>query len=197
MAEHVAKRSERQVPARRSQPMQSINPYRAMREMMNDMMEDFFGDWPMMRVRPFEWRMEAFTPYVDVVDEGSQLRVAAEVPGMSPEDLDLSLTDDSLILRGEKRSERDQEEQGVRHRERSFGSFERVIPLPAEVERDKVEASFRNGVLNVILPKSPQAMERSKKIQINVQGDQQQEQRQSTSSQGSSQAKAPEQQGSR
>ena len=167
--------------------MQPFSPYRAMREMMNDMMEDFFGDWPMMRVRPFEWRMQAFTPYVDVVDEGSRLRVEAEVPGMNPEDLDLSLTDDSLILRGEKKSERAQEEQGVRYRERSFGSFERVIPLPTEVEKDRVEANFKNGVLNVILPKSPQALERSKKIQINVQADEQQKQERAISPQESSQ----------
>lgn len=166
MAEDVARKQEK-LPVRRGQTM---SPYRVMREMMDSMFEDMSSDWPMMRVRPFEWRMQEFTPIIDVIDEENRIRVEAEVPGMTPEDLELTVTGDSLILKGEKKEEKEQEERGMRYRERSFGSFQRAIPLPTEIERDKVEARFKNGVLHVILPKSAQAMGQARKIEIRSEG---------------------------
>jgi HSP20 family protein len=171
MADEIARRQER-MPMRRGQAM---GPYRAMREMMDSIFEDMFSDWPMMRVRPFEWRMEQFTPIIDVIDEENRIRVEAEVPGMNPEDLELTVAGDSLILKGEKKEEKEEQEKGMRYRERSFGSFQRVIPLPGDIEKDKVEARFKNGVLHVILPKSAQAMERAKKIQIRSEGGEQEQ----------------------
>lgn len=171
MAEDIARKQEK-LPIRRGQ---AVSPYRAMREMMDSMFEDMFSDWPMMRVRPFEWRMQEFTPIVDVIDEENRIRVEAEVPGMGPEDLELTVTGDSLVLKGEKKEEKEQQERGMRYRERSFGSFQRVIPLSAEIERDKVEARFKNGVLRVILPKSVQAMEQTRKVEIKSEGGQQEE----------------------
>lgn len=162
MADEMARRQER-MPARRGQAM---SPYRAMRDMMNSMMEDFFSDWPSMRVRPFEWRMQEFSPSIDVIDEEKNIRVQAEVPGMNPEDLDVTVTRDAVIVKGEKKSERDEERQGLRYSERTFGSFERVIPLPADVETDKIEARFKNGVLDIIMPKSEQLLKESRKIPI-------------------------------
>lgn len=185
MAEEVARKQER-FPVRRGQAM---NPYRAMREMMDSMFEEMFSDWPIMRIRPFEWRIQEFTPIIDVIDEENRIRVEAEVPGMSPEDLELTITGDSLILKGEKKEEKEQEERGAHYRERSFGSFQRSVSLPSDIERDKVEASFRNGVLHVILPKSVQAMEQAKKIVIKSEGGHQERpkssQQQSTSGQRS------------
>jgi HSP20 family protein len=113
-----------------------------------------------------------------VIDEEKQIRIEAEVPGMSPEDLDVTVTRDAIILKGEKKSEREQERQGVRYSERSFGSFERLIPVSEDIETDKIEARFRNGVLEIVAPKSEQALQRSKKIEIKVEEQQQSLQKQ-------------------
>ncbi len=169
MADEMARRQER-MPIRRGQAM---SPYRAMRDMMSSMMEDFFPDWPSMRVRPFEWRMQEFSPSIDVIDEEKDIRVQAEVPGMNPDDLDVTVTRDSVIVKGEKKSEREEERQGLRYSERTFGSFERVIPLPADVQTDKIEARFKNGVLDIVMPKSEQSLKESRKIQIKSEGQQQ------------------------
>lgn len=166
MADEMARRQER-MPVRRGQAM---GPYRAMRDMMNSMMEDFFSEWPLMRVRPFEWRMQEFSPSIDVIDEEREIRVQAEVPGMNPEDLDVTITRDAVIVKGEKKSEREEERQGLCYSERTFGSFERVIPLPADVQTDKIEARFRNGVLDIVMPKSEQSLKESRKIQIRSEG---------------------------
>ncbi len=169
MADEMARRQER-MPVRRSQAM---SPYRAMRDMMSSMMEDFFSDWPSMRVQPFEWRMQEFSPSIDVIDEEKDIRVQAEVPGMNPDDLEIVVTRDSIIVKGEKRSERDEERQGLRYSERTFGSFERVIPLPGDVQTDKIEAQFKNGVLDIVMPKSEQSLKELRKIQIRSEGKQQ------------------------
>lgn len=169
MADQVA-RKEEQLPSRRGQ---ATNPYRAMRETMNSVMEDFLSDWPLMRVRPFEWRMQEFSPSIDIIDEEKNIRIEAEVPGMNPEDIDITVTRDSIIVKGEKKSESEEERQGVRYSERSFGSFQRVIPMPADIETDRIEARFKNGVLDIILPRSEQSLQQSRKIQIKSEGQQQ------------------------
>jgi HSP20 family protein len=169
MADEMAKRQEK-MPARRGQ---AVSPYRSMRDVMSSMMEDFFSEWPLMRIRPFEWRMQEFSPSIDIIDEEKDIRVQAEVPGMNPEDLDITVTRDSVIVKGEKKSEREEERQGLRYSERTFGSFERVIRLPADVQTDKIDARFKNGVLDIVMPKSEQALKESKKIQIRSEGQQQ------------------------
>jgi HSP20 family protein len=170
MADEIAKKEEK-VPVRRPQ---AASPYRAMREMMNSMMDDYFPEWPGMRIRPFEWRMQEFSPNIDVIEEEDRIRVEAEVPGMSPEDLELTVTGDSLCLKGEKRSEREEERQGVRYSERSFGSFQRYIPIGTDVETDRIEARFKNGLLQIVIPKSEESLKQSKKIEIKAEGQEQQ-----------------------
>lgn len=161
MEDEAAKRRERS-PVRREQAM---NPYRAMREMMEHMMlEDLFSDWSTMRARQLELPKQ-FTPIVDVIDEDRQIRVEAEIPGMSPEDLEVTVTEDRLILRGEKQ---EKEESGTRYRERSFGSFERVIALPCDIDRDSVQATFKNGVLHITIPKTHQSQPRKIRIQTEL-----------------------------
>lgn len=167
MAEQVAKK-EGNVPVRRGQGAPSLS---AMRDMMDRWMDDLFQEWPMLRLRPFEWRTQEFMPSVDVIDEEKQVRINAEVPGMSPEDIDITLSGgNSITISGEKKWERKEEGRDVRYSERSYGTFRRYVSLPAEVQPDKVEATFKNGVLSIVLPKSPRAMEQTKKIEIKAEG---------------------------
>jgi HSP20 family protein len=117
--------------------------------------------------REMETKLAAFTPRVNVADEPSALKVTAELPGMAQEDIQLSIRGGYLTLRGVKKEEREEVEgKNYRHTERLYGEFERVIPLQAEVDSDKVEAVMKNGVLTITLPKIISESERERKISI-------------------------------
>jgi HSP20 family protein len=140
-----------------------------MRDQMNRMFDQFFE-------RPFglspffgdNTLMGDFAPSMDVSESDKEIIIDAELPGMQPEDIDISLERDTLVIRGEKRAEREQKDEDKRyHRvERSYGSFYRTIPLSGEVEEGKIEATFKNGVLKVKLPKTKEAQKKSKRISV-------------------------------
>ena len=104
-------------------------------------------------------------PSVEVSEADNRLKVAAEIPGMDEKDVEVLLDDDALTIRGEKKAETEDKERGFS--ERYYGRFERVIPLPYEVDEGQVEASFKNGVLTVSLPKSPKAQSKARRIAVN------------------------------
>ena len=102
---------------------------------------------------------------VTIRETDNEVLVTAEMPGLEKKDFQLDLTADALTIRGEKR--REHEEKGSVHRfERSHGAFERTIPLPCEVEADKASATYRNGVLDVTLPKAPSARRSVRRIEV-------------------------------
>ena len=103
-------------------------------------------------------------PSVEISDTEKELRITAEVPGLEEKDIEVLLDDGVLTLKGEKRSET--EDKDRQFSERVYGRFERRIPLGYEVEQDKVDAHFRNGVLTVILPKTAKAQSQAKRIAI-------------------------------
>jgi HSP20 family protein len=105
-------------------------------------------------------------PRVDVSETDDEVRVRAELPGLAPEDLDISLDQDRLILKGEKKEEREKEEKGYHLVERSFGSFYRTIQLPVEVDPGKIEAAFKNGVLTINMGKQEEAKKRITHIKV-------------------------------
>ena len=98
-----------------------------------------------------------FQPRIDVTDEGDALRIVAELPGMTRDDVELEVIEDMLIICGDKRFKSTSEEQGCYRVERSFGHFQRAVPLPAGIDLDRAEARFENGVLTLILPKADEA----------------------------------------
>jgi HSP20 family protein len=103
-------------------------------------------------------------PQVDLAETDKAVTITAELPGMEEKDVELLLQDGMLTLKGEKRSETEDKER--RFSERYYGSFERHIPLSADVQADKAEARFKNGVLKVTLPKNPEAQPKAKRISI-------------------------------
>ncbi len=106
-----------------------------------------------------------FLPKLDLADRRKFFEVTVELPGMDAEDVELDIEDNTLRIRGEKRFEEVTEEEGFYRTERSFGAFERRVPLPAEVDASRAEARFKKGVLRVRLPKArPEA--RAEKIRI-------------------------------
>jgi HSP20 family protein len=110
-------------------------------------------------------------PHMDVSETDKELRIQAELPGVNENDIDVSLHEDVLTIRAEKKQERKEEREGVHFSERAFGTFQRSLRLPYQVNPNQVQARFENGVLSVTLPKA-QLQERSRRIQ--VQGAQQQ-----------------------
>lgn len=103
-------------------------------------------------------------PSVEISDTEKEIKVTAEVPGLEQKDIEVLLTDGVLTLKGEKRSE--SEDKDRQFSERYYGRFERRIPLGVEVKEDQVDATFRNGVLTVTLPKTERAQSQVKRITI-------------------------------
>lgn len=108
----------------------------------------------------------SFAPSIDVHETEAGLEVTAELPGMSEQDIQLSLEGDLMTIAGEKKSERREEKGGARLTERSYGSFRRSFRLPFAPEQDKVTAQFDKGVLTVALPRPPQQAPASNRIPI-------------------------------
>jgi len=105
-------------------------------------------------------------PRVDVVETDKAVEVSVELPGLDAKDVEVSLTNDVLTIKGEKKVEREENSKGYRLSERSYGNFYRTIPLPAEVATDDAKAEFRKGVLTVSLPKTPEAQAKVKKVEV-------------------------------
>ena len=127
---------------------------------LDRLFEDFFsGDdfWTLPAA-------ETVGPALDVAETPESVVVKAEVPGIEPKDIDISVTGDTLHIKGEKHEEKEEKGKTWRRVERSFGSFHRSVMLPAPVNGDKVEAEVKEGVLTVTLPKSAEA--KRKKIEV-------------------------------
>jgi HSP20 family protein len=132
------------------------------RSPMDDLFESFFRGLD----RPFSLLGERTWPAIDVAEKDDAIVVRAEVPGCKPEDIDISVYGNTLTLSGEKKESREANRDGYYHMESTYGSFRRDIPLPAEVDADKIEAVVMDGVLAVTLPKA----EKSRAVKIKVKG---------------------------
>jgi HSP20 family protein len=122
---------------------------------LNALLDDAFSGWPGNGVATSAW-----LPAVDVFEDKESLKIVAELPGLKPEDVKLTMENSTLTLRGEKKQVAEEKNERVHRYERSYGSFERSFSLPNTVDADKVAASFENGVLTIILPKAEKAKPR-------------------------------------
>jgi HSP20 family protein len=109
---------------------------------------------------------EAGGPALDIQESDQEIVVSAEMPGLDRNDFAVEVSGDRLILRGEKQQSAEERHSGYYYAERSFGSFLRVVPLPCEVDTEHVKATYKNGLLKVVLPKSASA--RARRIEIKV-----------------------------
>jgi len=153
----------------RWRPGRGLVPWRPFRELeeMERRFEDMLG-WPRL---PAIWRripsMEmGWAPALDVFEKEDKLVVKAELPGMQEEDIDISVTGDTLTIRGERKAETEVKEEDYYCCERSYGSFSRSIAVPSNVDAQKIEASYEDGVLEVSLPKIPEV--KPKKVSISA-----------------------------
>lgn len=125
---------------------------RQMDEVFNRSLSSFFDDGTET--------MSSWAPAMDVLERENEIVLRAELPGLSEQDVEITVENNTLSLRGEKRFEEEENEGAYRRVERRYGSFYRSFSLPSTVDRDRIDASFKNGVLEVVLPKVEQAKPR-------------------------------------
>jgi len=142
---------------------EEADPFMTLHREMNRLFDDVFRGFDMA---PFAGmgRMAGW-PHVEVSETDKDLRISAELPGMDEKDVEVLMQDGVLTIRGEKKSEVEDKERAFS--ERSYGRFERRIPLGQDVDEDKVEAAFKNGVLTITMPKSAESRPEVKRIAIN------------------------------
>ena len=133
---------------------------------MNRLFDDFFKG---AGLKPWSEEMEdigAFNPQVNMTEDDKSITVSAELPGLEEKDIEISLSKDSLTIKGEKKEENEHKGKEAYYMERSYGAFTRVLPIPKEVNTEKAEASFKKGVLTITLPKLEKEKQSQKKIKI-------------------------------
>ena len=139
-------------------------PGYALDQTINRMFEDFFTDSDRFGMRPFA-EGSAFSPSLDLSETDSEFKVSAELPGLDEKDVNVSLAHNVLTISGEKKDEHEEKTENFHRIERTYGSFKRSVALPEEVDLDNVEATFKNGVLTVVMPKTIKA-QAVKKIRV-------------------------------
>jgi HSP20 family protein len=125
-----------------------------------------FDDFGQPSRSAFNFSTPAAAPALEMVDDKTEYRLTAELPGLSDKDVDLSVADGVLTLSGEKKEESERKEKGYMLSERRYGSFRRQLSLPSDVDPNGIKAKFKDGVLTVTLPKDEQATPRTHKIAI-------------------------------
>jgi len=145
-------------------------PILELRDALNQVFEDFFKGIEGLTTSGLgESGYGLFSPDVDISEDEKQIEITVEVPGVDPKDISVELEDDVITIRGEKKQEEERKGRQYYQMERIYGAFQRSFQLPFKVEESKVEATFSNGILRIVLPKSEEAMEKVKKIHIKTQ----------------------------
>ena len=139
------------------------NPFGTLFREVQKTFEDFSRRTPFAR-----FSSDMLSPKVDVMESKDAVEVTAELPGIDEKDVEVTLVNGILTIRGEKKTERDEQDKDKNWHvvERSFGSFSRAIPLPFDPDPAKVEAKFDNGVLRIQLPKPLEVASKQQKIEI-------------------------------
>ncbi|MBZ0158034.1 MAG: Hsp20/alpha crystallin family protein [Alphaproteobacteria bacterium] len=150
-----------------TEPARPLSPL----DIMERRFEDLFRR-PFSLLSPSWWpgtrmpEMEEITPTVDIFEEGDDIVMKAELPGISKEDIEVSFTDNTVTISGEKKKEEKIEKKNYYRVERSYGSFSRSFHIPSEVQTDQAKAQFKDGILEIRVPKTEEAKKKPKKIPI-------------------------------
>jgi HSP20 family protein len=152
----------------REKETRAVAPWRPFSE-MERMFDDFFG----RRLRPFWddrwWPARAIgisAPAVDLYEEKDDIIAKVDLPGMEKEDIEVNITDHRLTVKGEKKKTEEIKEENYYRSERTYGTFSRTVEIPKEVQVEKARATFKNGVLEIRLPKTEEAKKKEAKVRI-------------------------------
>lgn len=131
----------------------------SLRREIDNLFDRFFEGWPFRSAFSRQW-----VPSVDISETSKEVIVRAEIPGVDPKDIDISVRGNLLTLKGERRQEKEEEGENYHRVERSFGAFSRTLQLPADVDLEKADATYKDGILRIVLPKTEAA--EVKKIEV-------------------------------
>ncbi len=164
-AKEVAKKESRGLTPH--EPGRFLSPFEEMERWFEESFgRPFFSPWVPRFGFPEMCKMREFSPTVDIFEEGGDVVVKAELPGMGKDEIEVNITNDVITISGEKKSEEKLEKKDYFRLERSYGSFTRSLTLPAETQSEKARASFKDGILEIRIPKSAAAAQKVKKIKI-------------------------------
>jgi HSP20 family protein len=136
---------------------------------LTDEMDRIFGDFGFGRRwsgSPQSEAVQLWAPQIDVFQRNNELVVKADLPGLKKDDVKIEVTDEAVTIQGERRSEHEDEREGIYRSERSYGTFCRIVPLPDGVMTEQAKASFNNGVLEITMPAPPQQATRGRRLEI-------------------------------
>lgn len=142
------------------------DPFRDLEAIRNEMNRVFGSPLVRWADRDAGLLEGAWSPAVDVFDSKDNIMVRADIPGMNKDEIDVSVHGDTLVMKGEKKQEKETRDKDFVRIERFHGSFNRAIRLPSDVDATKVNATYKNGVLELVLPKKEES--KPKQIKINV-----------------------------
>lgn len=150
-----------------------LEPVRGLRDEIDRLFDEFFQgwwrplgtDWPGPRLRSLAGSAE-FLPNVNLKETEGEYLITAELPGLAKEDIQVSLTEDSVILSGERKLEKESKREAYHYRETSHGSFERVIPLPGQIKTAGAKAQLKDGVLTLVLPKAEETKRKEVSVKV-------------------------------
>ncbi len=138
----------------------------ALQKQMDLLFEDFWKGSGHSSLMSNPRNFALVNPRLDETEDDKAFHVKIELPGMDQEDVDITLSDGLLIIRGEKKQEEEDRGKDFYRSERTFGAFRRTLPIPVDVDESKIEASFKKGVLNITLPKTEEAKRKIKHITV-------------------------------
>ena len=142
------------------------DPFLAMRREMNRLFDDVFGGFGLPTAFGPALRQMPVAPKIDVSETDNEIQVTAEMPGIDQNDVEVLLEDDRLIIRGEKKEEREDKDRNYHVRERVQGAFSRTLPLPFAPDPNQVKAEFRNGVMTITIPKPQEVKQKQHRIEV-------------------------------
>jgi HSP20 family protein len=132
---------------------------------LNSILDEAFGTWP-FQSQESGALTSSWIPACDVFEDKDSVKIVAELPGVQPEDVKISLENNLLTVRGEKRQKAEENNERVHRYERTYGSFERAFALPTTVDPEKIAANYANGVLTVTIPKAERARPREIPVKV-------------------------------
>jgi HSP20 family protein len=150
----------------------AISPFSLMRRFSEEM-DRIFGDFSLAGLASgfgddlarLELETSTWSPQVEVFERNGKLNIRADLPGLTKDDINVDITENALVIRGQRQQEKEENEEGYYRSERSYGSFYRQIPLPSGIKPEEANATFRNGVLEITIP-APERQPQTRRIEI-------------------------------
>ena len=142
------------------------DPFVSIRRAMDRLYDDFLSDVGYTGLDVLPEASHTFSPRIDIEEKDDLIILSAELPGLTEKDVQVEADNENLIIRGEKKSQREEKHANYSCTERAYGSFERILRMPGKIEKDSIKATMKEGVLTVTIPRPPEARKEVRKIPV-------------------------------